>query len=66
MAFDQQAFEEGYSPCARGSKFCELELVRPGKVQCPCDNPESLAAELREIAEESQEQAQALFDLSWE
>lgn len=51
MTFDQQAADEGYTPCARGEQFCELELVRPGKTQCPCDNPDSLAAALRKLTE---------------
>lgn len=62
MAFDEQAEEYGYLPCARNN-FCELQLVRPGKVQCPCDDPDSLSAELREMAEELRE---AQDDLSWE
>jgi hypothetical protein len=65
VAFDQQAEDEGWLPCARDN-FCEMQLVRPGKVQCPCDDPDSLSAELREMAEELRESKAEYDDLSWE
>lgn len=59
MAFD---YDLPAPPCARG-RFCEVET--PSGL-CPCADPDSLAAELRDIAEEMRDIQSAQDDLSWE
>lgn len=59
MAFE---FDLPAPPCARG-RFCEVETASG---ICPCGDPDSLSAELREIAEEMKDVQQGIDDLSWE
>lgn len=48
---DHGVVEDGFgSVWPRCGEHCRIEVVRPGKAQCPCDNPSSLIGDLKRMA----------------